>query len=214
MRLPRAPALAFALAFALLSPAGAGAQDERDAAPVAAVSAPTASPVLADVAPPSADTAQVVFLKPANMGGDPVGIFDVDASGRRYLGGLPRQSRIAVELAPGRHRLMSYYGKHAHFLDADLEAGKRYFVVLRYIYGQGFQLRPIRPSAAHWTAEHPKFAIWLAETSVQEPRKNAERWFIERRPMVQRAQDEAQVLWERKSDGQRDELTLRPDDAL
>lgn len=205
---------ACALAFAVLLAAGATAREGQDTAPIAAVPAPPSSPVLADVAAPSSDKAQIVFLKPANMGGDPVGIFDVDASGRRYLGGLPRQSRIAVDIAPGRHRFMSYYGKHAHFLDAEVEPGKRYFVVLRYIYGQGFQLRPIRPSAAHWTAEHPKFATWLAETSVVKPRKNAERWFVERRPMVQRAQDEAQASWERKSDTQRDELTLRPDDAL
>ena len=54
------------------------------------------------------------------------------------------------------------------FLDATVEAGHRYYVLARFIYGHGFQLRPLRPSApatTEFSTANPKFKEWLADAT-------------------------------------------------
>ena len=198
---------------------GSSIAQQGDVAPptVAPVATAAVVPTLPDVGPPPPDKAQIVFLKPVRgiYGAMPAAIYEVDGDTRKLHGVLNEDARLVVEVAPGKHRFMANMMAFAHFLDADVEAGKRYFVVTRFIYAQGFQLRPVRPgTASDYDAGQPTFARWLADTSVLpvQPRQLA--WFAKKDAKIAKAQVKGEQAWLRKTDAERAELTLRPGDAL
>jgi hypothetical protein len=59
---------------------------------------------------------------------------------------LGSKVNIVQNVDPGKHLFIAHTVSFSHFLEADVEAGKRYYVLLRFIYGRGMQLRPIRTS--------------------------------------------------------------------
>jgi hypothetical protein len=186
------------------------------AVPVAA--APATPVVLADIPPPPADKAQIVFLKPTRgvFGALIPGIYAMDGDTRQLLGVLDKQSRIAVEVAPGRHRFMANMGAFAHFLDADVEAGKRYFVLARFVYAQGYQLRPVRPgTVGDFDAGQPAFREALASTAIREVPAKTLAWFAKHDARsIAKAQAKGEETWARKTDAERAELMLRAADSL
>jgi hypothetical protein len=170
----------------------------------------------ADLPPVPADKAQIVFIKPGGgvWAGLPVGILEVVGDRREMVGVLGQDSRAIATVAPGRHRFMSHMGI-THFLDADVEAGKRYVVLARFIYGNGFQLRPIRPGApGDYSTANPQFPRWLAESKPADPNHPKLRWYARKDAKVGKHQAKFQVTWERKTDDERAQLTLNPGDAL
>jgi len=83
--------------------------------------------------PPPADKAQIVFLNPTNsISGALLSVlFDItDPNHREFLGMSGPKSKLAVAVAPGKHMLMSETGAMGHAMSADVEAGKRYYVVV------------------------------------------------------------------------------------
>jgi hypothetical protein len=170
-----------------------------------------------DIPAPPPDKAQIVFLKPAgNMFASiPVGILALEGDQRRLLGILGENARIIVEVDPGRHRFMSHMQSVTHLMDAEVEAGKRYFVLARFLYGNGFQLRPVRNgTGTPYSAGEPAFAEWLAETRVRPVNKPRTAWYERKDAKVAKHQVRGQTIWDRKTDAERAELTLRPQDAL
>ena len=118
-------------------------------------------------------------------------------------------------MEPGQHRFMSHLQGIGHFLDAEVEAGKRYFVLARFLYGQGFQLRPIRPGTdTDFSAGHPQFAEWLDGTEVLPTNRQRAVWYGRKTAKLDKIQARTLKTWERKTDAERAELSLRPEDAL
>lgn len=178
--------------------------------------------VPSDIPPPPPDRAQIVFLKPTTSvaGAMPIALYRLDGEQRELLGIYNKEARGVVTLAPGRHRFMSALvmaiGRPLpHLMEADVEAGKRYFVLLRFIYGRGFQLRPIRPgTASDYDAGHPTFGQWLAGTQEQPVDEKQVAWFQRREAKVAKAQEIAEEEWLEKTEDEREQLRLRPEHAL
>jgi hypothetical protein len=170
------------------------------------------------LAAPPPDKAQVIFLEPINsvQGFFPVGLFDVNDSGRTLLAITGARSKAAVLLAPGRHRLMANNsGMVAHFLDANVEAGKRYYVLVRFIYGRGFQLRPLRTSGpSDYTILHKDYPSWVSTTRYVEMTREGVEHFDKIKAAVDKSQAEGWKTWLEKTDQERAELTLNPQDAV
>lgn len=168
--------------------------------------------------PPPADKAQIVFLEPINaiQGLVPVGLYDVKDDGRALLAITGAQSKAAVLLTPGHHRLMANHsGMIAHFLDANVEAGKRYYVLVRFIYGRGFQLRPLRNSGpSDYTIQNKNFPSWISSTRFVEMTGDGEGYFEKIRAAVSKTEAEGWKAWQEKSEEERKELTLNPQDAV
>ena len=163
-----------------------------------------------------ADQAQIVFIKPGGgmWAGLPVGILEVVGDERRMVGVLGQNDYAVATVAPGRHRFMSHMGI-THFLDADVAAGNRYVVLARFIYGNGFQLRPIRPGEpGDYSTDNPAFAGWMAEVEPADTRHPKVRWYARKDAKVAKHQAKFQETWERKTDDERAQLTLNPEDAL
>ena len=182
-----------------------------------AVASPAVAQDARSLPAPSADKAQIVFIKP--MGGPwgsfDTGIFELKDGDRAVLGVLDGSSKLAVEVSPGEHRFMAFTGFVAHFLDAKFDAGKRYYVMARFIYGAGFQLRPIRRTGpSDFNATAPDFAHWLSDTKISVADAKRAAWFESKKKRIDKAQANAQKLWDGKTPEQRLELTLSPDDSL
>ena len=169
--------------------------------------------------PPAADTAQIVFLEPINkiQGLFPVGIYKVDGDTRTLLATTGAHSKAIVNLAPGKHVLMANHsGMIAHFLEAEVEAGKRYYVLVRFIYGRGFQLRPLRTTGtSDYTVASKDFPQWIAKTKFVDKTPESDVFFEQtQKDNVDKSQAKGWADWQAKTPEERAELTLTPQDAV
>lgn len=170
------------------------------------------------LSPPPPDRAQIVFLEPINsiQGAVPVGIFKMDGDQRTLLATTGAHSKAAVLLAPGRHVLMANQsGAVAHFLEANVEAGKRYYVLLRFVYAYGFQMRPLRPSGpSDYTVLHKDFPNWVSTTRFVDKTPDSDAFFEKYKESVDKSQATGWKNWLAKTPEERAELTLNPQDAV
>lgn len=162
---------------------------------------------------PPADKAQIVFLNPANSisGAFLVGLYDVTAAERTMYGMLGPMSKMVQNVEPGKHRFMAHNtaGSNSYLLDADLEAGKRYYVLLRFLYGKGLQLRPIKLSGhADFSPANPKFAKWAADTQFVDQSAKVSDWYKTYKANVDKGQEAAMNEWQKMDAGQKAEFTL------
>ena len=171
---------------------------------------------LAALPPPPQDEAQIIFLKPSAGFVTWAGILELEGDRRRLLGVMGVKARLVTTVPPGKHRFMTYDQKGAtQFLEAEVEAGKRYFVLVRFLYGAGNQLRPIRPAGtSDYDMTNPEFAEWLADSSEKPARPEQLRFFRKKDEKVAKAQALGWKHWLRKTDDERAQLTLRAEDGL
>lgn len=180
--------------------------------PLLFVNAPAAK-----LAAPPADKAQVIFLMPKNLFVDSavVGLYDVQDNARTLMAMVPSYGKSVQLLAPGHHRLMSHFGAHTYIMDADLVAGKRYYVLLRFIYANGFQLRPIRATGpSDYSTQNKDFAGWVSATHFVEKSPEADTWYAAYKQQVDAAQAKGLADWNMKTPQQQAELTLNAVDAI
>jgi hypothetical protein len=169
--------------------------------------------------PPAADKAQIVFLEPANAiaGAFLNGVYELDGDQRKLLAITGPHSKVALDFSPGHHRLASNSGLFAHVMDVDVEAGKTYYVLMRFIYSRGFQLRPLRTSGtSDYSVTSPKFNEWVSSTHFVEMTPRGIELFEGGRLAKNVAKSEAKALeeWDRKTPEEHAELTLTPQDAV
>jgi len=166
-------------------------------------------------APPE-DQAQIVFLEPINkiQGMFPVGIFVVEGGQRRLINVSSWRSKSVANLPPGKHLLYSAHG--GHFMEANVAAGKRYYVLLRFIYAHGLQLRPVRPSGdSEYRVNGPHFPKWMKQTNrFVKMSPDAEAQFDVNKAFVDQAQQKALENWQAKTPAEIAELTLNVEDAV
>lgn len=166
---------------------------------------------------PPADMAQIVFLMPKDLFIDAqvAAVYDITGPDRALLTMLPSKSKSVHLVTPGRHRFMSNFGAHSYVMDANVVAGKRYYVLMRFIYGMGFQLRPIRTtSASDFSTTNPAFATWASSTRFVQLTPLANEMDIKHKAGADKAQADAVAVFAKKSDDQRAELTLNAEDAV
>ena len=165
---------------------------------------------------PSADQAQIVFLEPINkiQGLFPVGIFLAEGEQWKLVNVSSWRSKSILNLTPGKHLLYSAHG--GHFMEANVAAGKRYYVLLRFIYANGLQLRPIRPSGnSPYRVDGPDFAKWMKTTNrFVKMSPDAETYFGSFNEATALAQAKALENWRAKTPAEVAELTLNEDDAV
>ncbi len=170
------------------------------------------------LAPPPPDKAQIVFVMPKNLFVESavVGLYDVRENDRTLLAMVPSHGKTVQLVAPGRHRFMTNFNAAGtHIMDADVVAGKRYYVLMRFIYGQGFQLRPIRASGpSDYTVQNKDFPSWLSSTRFVEKTPEADTWYDANKARVDAFQAASLAVWNKKSPEQRAELTLGAADAV
>lgn len=163
--------------------------------------------------------AQIIFLNPSNSvaGAFLSEIYDLPAGDKKLLGMAGSKMKIVADVEPGDHMFMCRTGLRSHFMKAqDLEAGKRYYVLMRFIYGAGFQLRPIRKGAqSDYSPSNPDFDTWKLSTKIVDLTPGSEQWIKDNwSKAVEMSYKKYWVEWEGKSAEQQDELTLKSEDSI
>lgn len=159
--------------------------------------------------------AQVVFIRPSGgiFSGLQAIVFDTTNGQRNILGVTPSHSKFAKQFAPGEYQFVASNGLVSHAMKANLRAGKRYYVLVRPVYGKGFQLRPlIKGSGSDFSQQNPKFAEWKQETEFTSLAPGANEWFTEHNENVEATIKAALDNWKAKTPEQQRELTLRSSD--
>ena len=185
-------------------------------------SGPPPAPLFADssaaLTPPPADKAQIIFLDPINaiQGAFPVGLYEVNGAERTLLAELASHTKSVQLVTPGHHVFATNFGGGtAHVMEADVAAGKRYYVLLRFIYAQGMQLRPIRPTGpSDYSVANKDFAEWVAITRFVEKTAAADEYDKKGSTAFAKSQADGLADWNKKSPAQRAELTLNVGDAI
>jgi len=184
-------------------------------------SGPPPAPLFVDssapLAPPPADKAQIIFLDPINaiQGMFPVGVYELHGTERTLLAELASHTKSVQLVTPGHHVFASNPGGVAHVMEADVAAGKRYYVLMRFIYAQGMQLRPIRPTGpSDFSVANKDFGEWVSITHFVDKTAAADEHDRKFDSAIVKAQAEAQADWLRKTPAQRAELTLNVGDAI
>jgi hypothetical protein len=168
--------------------------------------------------PPPADKAQIVFLEPINsiQGMFPVFLFTIQDDTKNLIATTGAHSKAAVLVTPGKHLFMANHSAmNAHFLEAEVEAGKRYYVLLRFIYANGFQLRPIRTTGpSDYSITNKKFNDWINKTKFVDKTVDSDIWYETYSAAVNESQAKGWGKWLAKTPEERAELTLTPQDAI
>ncbi|MEO8001279.1 MAG: hypothetical protein ABI644_05340 [Arenimonas sp.] len=166
---------------------------------------------------PEKDKAKIVFLKPIDgvFERAPVQISEIKNGGREFLGLIETKSKLVVNEDPGKHLFMSTMYNFSHFMDTDLVAGKRYYVLVRFVYARGFQLRPIRlDGPSDYSPENPEFRKWKSETPEISKTPATEKYFREQEKRAARSQEKFWKEWFAKTEAQRAELSLHQGDFI
>jgi hypothetical protein len=165
---------------------------------------------------PPADQAQIVFIEPMNkiQAIFPVGIYKVEGDQFTLINVSAWRSKSVITLPPGKHTLASGFGWH--YMESHVEAGKRYYVLLRFIYGNGFQLRPLRVSGtSEYRVNGPDFPKWMkATTRFVQKTPEADAYFTSLGERWNNARLKGLENWQAKSAAEVAELTLNVDDAV
>ena len=143
-----------------------------------------------DVKPP-ADQAAIIFMRAARTG-TTTSLFELRGSQDRFIGLLVPDTRLVHLTAPGRTRFM-VIGRHASFLDAELEAGKTYDVAI--LDGpdveEPFVLRPVTPGDAR-----PVIQYCFASCAWVENTEKSEEWARKQWTSIQRKKAHDLPKWE------------------
>jgi len=169
------------------------------------------------LAAPPADKAQIVFVDPANaiQGAIPAWLYEINGKDRTLLAVMGPHSKSVQLVAAGHHVFASNAAGGTHILEADVAAGKRYYVLLRFVYAHGMQLRPLRPAGtSEYSVNYKDFADWLASTTFFVKTPAADDFNQKHADLFAKEQDAGLVEWSKKSPAQRAELTLAVGDAI
>jgi hypothetical protein len=117
-----------------------------------------------------ADAAIVVFMRPSALGAAIKStVYDVTDGKQEFIGIVSYKDKVAYVAKPGKHLFM-VVAENGDFLDAELEAGKTYYVVIS-----------------------PRYGVWKARFGFRPVRNDPNAEPVVRRPPGRRDQEEGQV---------------------
>jgi hypothetical protein len=164
---------------------------------------------------PPSDKAQIIFLQPFKpLGGmAETPLYDITGGDAKLLNVLSSEGKVVVLVDPGKHMFMAG-GMGVQVMSADVEAGKRYYVLSRFIAYVGYQLRPIRNAGqSDYGVNNPKFKAWLGGTKVVRMTPAGESLYSNA-SAVNKLKAAGLDKWQRKSQDEREQLTLDTGDYI
>lgn len=166
----------------------------------------------------TADEALVVFMRPSNYGGGiQSSVYEVEGNGNRFIGIVSANTKIGHLVAPGDHLFM-VIGENADFVNATVEAGKTYYVLVSPrmgVWKARFSLLPIHnDSAAKYSLHSADFLEWQRGTRWVETTAAAESWYQEHKADIAAKQADYMLKWNEASAEQKAELTVHAKDGV
>lgn len=166
---------------------------------------------------PAPGKALVVFLRPSRYGGAiQSSIYDTNSSSA-FIGIVSAGTGVTYQADPGTHLFM-VVGENADFMNASLDPGKTYFVLVSPRMGMWkarFSLLPIHNDAsAKYSIQSPAFAKWQNATTFVEKTPAADAWYQAHAADIAAKQAAYMQKWNAQSAEQKAELTLHPGDGV
>ena len=142
---------------------------------------------------PDPGKALVVFLRPTLTGyAIQAAVYD----GERFIGIVSRHTAVPYQAEPGAHRFM-VVSEAADFLDAELAAGRTYFVDVAPRMGAWRARFSLLPLSAERDARD--VATWLAESTVVAPNADAQAWAERNHASVLKKKNAYEPKWLQKA---------------
>jgi hypothetical protein len=166
---------------------------------------------------PSADKALVIFMRPSRYGGGiQASVYDTRGASNEFIGIVSAKTKIAYQAGPGTHLFM-VVGENADFMNANLEAGKTYYVLVSPRMGMWkarFSLLPIHDDVnAKYSLKSPDFAQWEQATDFVQTSPAATAWYNAHAADITAKQADYLQKWNAASAEQKAELTLHANDG-
>jgi hypothetical protein len=124
---------------------------------------------------------------------------------------------VAYQAEPGVHRFM-VIAENADFVDATLEAGKTYYILVSPRMGAWkarFSLLPIHPDAkAEYNTQSADFKKWMANTNVVEATESNVRWYEKNKASIEEKKADYLRKWTVMLPVDKAVLTIHPEDGV
>lgn len=179
---------------------------------------PLAVRVADQQAKPEPGKALVLFMRPSSVGfAIASSIYDAPDEDTRFIGVVRSKQKMAYQAEPGAHRFM-VIAENADFMDATLEAGKTYYVLIQPrmgVWKARFSLFPVHNHADPGdTLQNPDFPKWNARTELVATSPAGLAWYEENKASVAEKKADYLAKWNRMLAGDRAELVLHPHDGV
>lgn len=167
---------------------------------------------------PEEGKALVVFFRASGYGAAIASsVYDAPDTGTTFHGIVRYKEKVAVQMAPGQHRFM-VIAENADFVDADLVAGKTYYVLISPRMGMWkarFSLFPIHDTSDdEYNVQSADFKEWMDKTHFVEIGPEATAWYESNRDSIERKKADYLQKWNRMLPKDRAELVLHPQDGI
>lgn len=124
---------------------------------------------------------------------------------------------MAYQAEPGVHRFM-VIAENADFVDATLEAGKTYYILVSPRMGAWkarFSLLPIHPDAkAEYNTQSADFKKWMASTSVVEATESNTAWYEKNKASIEAKKADYLRKWTVMLPQDKAVLTINAEDGV
>lgn len=160
--------------------------------------------------------ARVVFMRTSMVAGAiGVELFEIVNGDMKFIGQLPMGNKVIYETTPGEKVFMAY-GSAADFMRANLVGGKTYYSIVRPNWGTGgFAPTPVRADGTtDYNMKSKDFNDWITGTTHIEPNEKAQPWFEENKVRYQGIYREYWSRWLTKTESEKAQRTLRPEDGI
>ena len=179
---------------------------------------PLAVHVAEQHAKPEPGKALVLFMRPSSVGAAIAStVYDAPDEDTRFIGVVRSKQKMAYQAEPGVHRFM-VIAENADFLDATLEAGKTYYVLIQPrmgVWKARFSLFPLHNHADPGdTLQSPDFPKWNAKTELVATSPAGLAWYEENKASVAEKKADYLAKWNRMLASDRAELVLHPHDGV
>lgn len=167
---------------------------------------------------PSADKAQIVFLRSSFVGSAIQSvIYDATGDGADFIGILSNGKKLAHTVEPGKHVFM-VVSEAADFMAAEVVGGKTYYAIVTPRMGAWkarFSMHPVRNGGpGKFQVGSARFQGWLSGAALSENTPDSYAWAEANRSSVLQKQANYTPVWQQKSPSDLAERTLNPDDGV
>lgn len=167
---------------------------------------------------PEEGKALVVFMRASFVGSAiSASVYDAPDSDTHFIGVVQNKQKIAYQATPGPHRFM-VIAENADFMDANLEAGKTYYVLISPrmgVWKARFSLFPIhQDSADEYNLKSADFREWQAKTYFIVTAPDGQAWYEDNKDSVAEKKADYLKKWNVMLPADKAELTLNAGDGV
>lgn len=167
---------------------------------------------------PEEGKALVIFLRSTQVGAlISASVYDAPDAETKFIGIIQNGQRVAYQAEPGQHRFM-VIAENADFMEATLEAGKTYYVLISPRPGAWkarFSLLPIHNDPKAEESLHSEdFKKWMAKTNLVENTDKTLAWYEETKPSIEEKKADYLKKWAVMAPDDKAQLTLKAEDGI